>query len=224
MIVKVCGLSDGENIKEVIKAGANWIGMIFWPQSPRFVSMIRSYAGILPDRGSLNAAAQSKDMRRVGVFVDEMAQNIITRVVNYNLDFIQLHGNEGMTLIDNLRNTLVPSIRKELGIIKTISISAPEDFRRCDDYEEGIDYFLFDTKCAEKGGSGRKFEWQWLNEYRGRRPFLISGGIGPDDVEAVKAITHPLCYGVDINSKFETSPGIKDAEAVRQFIQTINNR
>ena len=118
MIVKVCGLSDGENIKEVIKAGANWIGMIFWPQSPRFVSMIRSYAGILPDRGSLNAAAQSKDIRRVGVFVDEMAKNIITRVVNYNHDFIQLHGNEGMTLIDNLRNTLVPSIRKELGIIK----------------------------------------------------------------------------------------------------------
>ncbi|MGM9804440.1 MAG: phosphoribosylanthranilate isomerase [Muribaculaceae bacterium] len=206
MIVKVCGLRDETNIKQVIDAGANWIGMIFWQHSPRYVSTKPSFAGIT----------------RVGVFVDETQQNILAKVADYNLDLIQLHGQEQPSFINNLRNSLVNSLQKNVGIIKAISIGAPNDFKLCKEYDEAVDFFLFDTKCAEKGGSGKKFQWQWINEYNGSKPFLVSGGIGAEDVSALSGINHPLFYGVDINSKFENSPGIKDAEAVRKFIKNIN--
>ena len=116
MIVKVCGMRDGENIRQVAELGVDWIGMIFWDKSPRNVTMIPTYAGIIPDRGSLTTPFPSEskeglEPKYVGVFVDEMPQSIITRVVNYKLDLIQLHGHETPTMIRNLRRTLDPDIR-----------------------------------------------------------------------------------------------------------------
>jgi phosphoribosylanthranilate isomerase len=178
----------------------------------------------------------------VGVFVDEMAQNIITRVVNFQLDLIQLHGHETPTLIRNLRRTLDPAamgdsasaamadgaptihlgaIRPGIKFIKAISVSSADDIALYKQYEDCVDYFLFDTKCQTVGGSGQQFDWSILAAYDGSTPFLLSGGIGPDDAERILAFHHPRCIGIDLNSRFELAPGIKDADALKSFIRKI---
>ena len=218
MIVKVCGMRDGENIREVVALGVDWIGMIFWAKSPRNVTMIPTYAGIIPDRGADIGNFKAK---RVGVFVDEMAQNIITRVVNYKLDFVQLHGHETPTLIRNLRRTLDPDIRPGVKFIKAISVSSRDDIAKYKDYADCVDYFLFDTKCPSVGGSGEQFDWSVLDAYDGDVPFLLSGGIGPDDAGRVRSFHHPKCIGIDLNSRFETEPGVKDISKLKQFLEQL---
>ena len=201
MIVKVCGMREADNIRAVIEAGADWIGLIFWPESKRYVSQIRFRSGFLPDYSSLETPGkagrepivQPKAVKRVGVFVDDMPQTIVTRVVNYKLDVVQLHGDESPVMIDNLRSTLDPDIRKGIKIMKTISIAEASDFAKC----------------------------QLLNAYQYDVPFLLSGGIGPDDCSQIKAVHHPQLLGVDINSRFETEPAVKDAALVRNFIAEL---
>lgn len=214
-------MCDSANIADVVKAGADWIGMIFHPKSPRYVTMIPSFAGIIPDRADTGAQSALGKVKRVGVFVDAMAQDIITRVVNYDLDYIQLHGSETPTLMRNLRATLDPDIHPGIKLIKAISVADESDLRQCEQYEGVADLFLFDTRCPSHGGSGRQFDWSVLQAYRGQTPFLLSGGIGPDDAEAIKSFSHPQMIGIDINSRFETAPAVKDAEKIRTFINEI---
>ena len=235
MFIKVCGMREPENIHAVEQLGVDMIGFIFWPDSPRFVSQIRSRAGIIPDYTSFKeerpggnnqpnpdeATPQAKPAARVGVFVDDMPQNIVTRVFNYRLDYVQLHGSESPVMVDNLRRTLNPDIRPGIQIIKALNISAEEDLEQCKAYEGLVDLFLFDTKCACKGGSGQQFDWSVLSSYDGQTPFLLSGGIGPDDAARIKAFHHPQFAGIDLNSRFETSPGVKDVEALRRFITEL---
>ena len=216
--VKVCGMRDGDNIRQVAELGVDWIGMIFWAKSPRNVTMIPTYAGIIPDRGSDIGNFKAK---RVGVFVDEMAQNIITRVVNYKLDLVQLHGHETPTLIRNLRRTLDPDIRPGVQFIKAISVSGRNDIAAYKDYEDCVDYFLFDTKCPTVGGSGSQFDWSVLEAYDGDVPFLLSGGIGPDDAERVRNFHHPKCIGIDLNSRFEVEPALKDIQKLKSFLEKL---
>ena len=218
MIIKVCGMREGENIRQVAELGVNWIGMIFWDKSPRNVTMIPTYAGIIPDRGSDIGSFKAK---RVGVFVDEMPQNIITRVVNYKLDLVQLHGHETPTLIRNLRRTLDPDIRPGVQFIKAISVESCNDIAAYKDYEDCVDYFLFDTKCPTVGGSGSQFDWSVLEAYDSDVPFLLSGGIGPDDAKRVRNFHHPKCIGIDLNSRFETEPGLKDITKLKQFLEQL---
>jgi len=218
MKIKVCGMRDGENIRRVAALGVDWIGMIFWDKSPRYVTMIPTDAGIIPDRAD---TTPKTDIKRVGVFVDEMPQNIITRAVNFELDLIQLHGHETPTMIRNLRRTLDPDIRPGIQFIKAISVSCRDDIAAYKPYEDCVDYFLFDTKSPTVGGSGAQFDWSVLEAYDGNKPFLLSGGIGPDDAERVKAFHHPQCIGIDLNSRFETAPGVKDVDLLRTFIQHI---
>lgn len=213
-------MRDADNIREVAALGVDWIGMIFWPQSPRYVSMIPTGAGIIPDRATPDLGGSGCGFRRVGVFVDDMAQNIITRAVNYSLDIIQLHGNETPTLIRNLRATLDPDLRPGIKFMKAISVGSPDDVLRYRDYEDCVDYFLFDTRCASVGGSGCSFDWSVLDRYSGSRLFLLSGGIGPGDAERIAEISHPQFMGIDLNSRFETSPGVKDVEALRIFMKS----
>lgn len=236
-IIKVCGMRDGENIRQVAALGVDWIGMIFWKQSPRNVTMIPSGAGIIPDRASEKLAPVAENSydaglsdkptalpKRVGVFVDEMAQNIITRVVQYRLDIVQLHGNESPTLIRNLRATLA-DIRPGLRFIKAISIPdsavAHEAIDSWKLYAGCVDYLLFDTKCKSVGGSGQQFDWSVLDCYDGTIPFLLSGGIGPDDAERVRLFRHPQCIGFDLNSRFETAPAEKDVAALQHFLSQL---
>lgn len=214
-------MRDGENIRQVAELGANYIGMIFWGKSPRNVTMIPTHAGIIPDRANSQLSTFSSQFKRVGVFVDEMPQNIITRVVNYKLDVVQMHGHEQPTVIRNLRATLDPDIRANIQFWKAISISNRSDLDICEDYEDCVDAFVFDTKCACMGGSGQQFDWSVLADYNGEKPFLLSGGIGPDDAERIKAFHHPKCMGIDLNSRFETEPGLKDINKLKAFIQTI---
>lgn len=216
-------MRDGKNIRQVAELGANYIGMIFWGKSPRNVTMIPTHAGIIPDRANSQLSTFSSQFKRVGVFVDEMPQNIITRVVNYKLDVVQMHGHEQPTVIRNLRATLDPDIRANIQFWKAISISNRSDLDICKDYEDCVDAFVFDTKCACMGGSGQQFDWSVLADYDGEKPFLLSGGIGPDDAERIKAFHHPKCMGIDLNSRFETEPGLKDINKLKAFIQTIRS-
>ena len=221
MIVKVCGMTKPANIREVVEAGAQWIGMIFWNKSPRYVPMQGIMAGIVPDKSSL-----AKDVfgsaKRVGVFVDDTPQSIITHAVQFHLDYIQLHGQESATLIRNLKETLLPNLCPGIKFIKTLSIKHSDDLARWEEYRHCADYLLFDTKCSCVGGSGHKFNWQLLEQYHGDIPFLLSGGIGEEDALAISTLHHPMLHGIDLNSRFETAPGIKDAKRIQSFIQTLH--
>lgn len=227
-------MREAQNIRDVAALDIDLMGFIFYPKSPRFVSLISSQAGIIPDYSPerLNRAVNAdgtpgyifpKRIKRVGVFVDEMPQTIITYVYNYSLDYIQLHGKETPTLIDNLRRTLVPDLVPDIKVIKAFGINSADDLQQCEAYEGHADLFLFDTRTPLKGGSGRQFDWSVLEAYHGRTPFLLSGGIGPEDAERVKAFHHPQCVGIDVNSRFETAPAMKDVELLSKFIKQIKD-
>ena len=222
MVIKVCGMRDAQNIREVSQLGVDMIGMIFYPKSPRYVEMQSSHAGIIPDyvKEDINIKS-AKSPARVGVFVDDMVQNIVTRVVNYHLDYVQLHGNEPREMCENLRSTLDPDIRPGIKIIKAISVSDASDIQKYKEYVGAVDLFLFDTKCKTVGGSGQQFDWQVLEQYDGEVPFLLSGGIGPEDASRLHAFHHPKCIGIDLNSHFEIEPGVKDVEKLKGFLNEI---
>ena len=210
-------MRDADNIRDISALGVDMIGLIFYPPSPRYVQQFSSGAGIIPDY----APDMGKTPLRVGVFVDDMPQNIVTRVYNYKLDYIQLHGNEPRETLENLRATIDPDINPNIKIIKAISVSSAEDIKKYKEYVGAADLFLFDTKCKTVGGSGEQFDWQVLQAYDGDVPFLLSGGIGPDDAERIKNFHHPKCIGIDLNSKFEIEPAIKDVEKLKQFLVKV---
>ncbi len=210
-------MRDADNIRDISALGVDMIGLIFYPPSPRYVQRFSSGAGIIPDY----APDMGKTPLRVGVFVDEMPQNIVTRVYNYKLDYIQLHGNEPRETLENLRATIDPDIKPKIKIIKAISVSSAEDIKKYKEYVGAADLFLFDTKCKTVGGSGEQFDWQVLQAYDGDVPFLLSGGIGPDDAERIKNFHHPKCIGIDLNSKFEIEPALKDVEKLKQFLVKV---
>lgn len=210
-------MRDADNIRDISALGVDMIGLIFYPPSPRYVQQFSSGAGIIPDY----APDMGKTPLRVGVFVDDMPQNIVTRVYNYKLDYIQLHGNEPRETLENLRATIDPDIKPKVKIIKAISVSSAEDIKKYKEYVGAADLFLFDTKCKTVGGSGKLFDWQVLQAYDGDVPFLLSGGIGPDDAERIKNFHHPKCIGIDLNSKFEIEPALKDVEKLKQFLVKV---
>lgn len=210
-------MRDADNIRDISALGVDMIGLIFYPPSPRYVQQFSSGAGIIPDY----APDMGKTPLWVGVFVDDMPQNIVTRVYNYKLDYIQLHGNEPRETLENLRATIDPDIKPKIKIIKAISVSSAEDIKKYKEYVGAADLFLFDTKCKTVGGSGEQFDWQVLQAYDGDVPFLLSGGIGPDDAERIKNFHHPKCIGIDLNSKFEIEPALKDVEKLKQFLVKV---
>lgn len=210
-------MRDADNIRDISALGVDMIGLIFYPPSPRYVQQFSSGAGIIPDY----APDMGKTPLRVGVFVDDMPQNIVTRVYNYKLDYIQLHGNEPRETLENLRATIDPDIKPKIKIIKAISVSSAKDIKKYKEYVGAADLFLFDTECKTVGGSGEQFDWQVLQAYDGDVPFLLSGGIGPDDAERIKNFHHPKCIGIDLNSKFEIEPALKDVEKLKQFLVKV---
>lgn len=229
MKIKVCGMRNAGNIAELQKLDIDFMGFIFWPKSPRYVQQIPSRAGLIPDLPSLDgegikkSETHDKRILTVGVFVDDMPQNIVTRVYNYHLDYVQLHGSESAVMIDNLRRTLIPDIAPNIKIIKALSIKDKSDLEKWHKYDGHVDMFLFDTKCKCAGGSGEQFDWSVLEAYDGNIPFLLAGGIGPDDAERIKNFHHPMCLGIDINSRFETEPGMKDIQKLKLFISQLKN-
>ena len=207
MLVKVCGMREPENIEKVAQLGVDMMGFIFYPKSPRFASQ------------SVDRTAADKNVCRVGVFVNESVELISDKIQLFDLNAVQLHGNESRELCELLhkQNCL-------LKVIKAISVSTAGDILKYKEYVGAVDYFLFDTKCKTVGGSGQQFDWQVLENYDGDVPFILSGGIGPEDVERIRNFHHPKCIGIDLNSKFEMEPGLKDVEMLKTFLENIENK
>lgn len=198
-------MRNADNISSVASLGVDIIGLIFYPKSPRYVSDSSS---------PLPAGVYA------GVFVNEEPDVILQHVSSFTLSYVQLHGDESPAYVRQLRSILPSEVR----IIKAITIHDGSDISRCEPYDGLVDMFLFDTQCSGYGGSGEKFDWSILNQYNGSIPFLLSGGIGPEDANAVKAFRRPLCVGVDLNSRFELSPAMKDTQRLKHFIKEIKNK
>ncbi|MBR1521866.1 MAG: phosphoribosylanthranilate isomerase [Bacteroidaceae bacterium] len=206
MIIKVCGMRDPDNIRQVDELGmVDWMGFIFFPRSPRHVSEVPTY---LP-----------KDCKRVGVFVNATTEDIVSRIHTFGFHLVQLHGNETPEYISSLREVIGNDVR----IIKMIQIASQEDLAKTHLYEGQIDYFLFETKCQGYGGSGQQFDWDILHHYTGKTPFLITGGIGAENAAKVKAFHHPQFVGIDLNSRFETAPALKDVTRIKNFVQIVKS-
>ena len=203
MIVKVCGMREAENIRAVEALGVDWMGFIFWEHSSRNVCQRPAY---LPTRA-----------KRVGVFVDAPLNVVCQRVEAFCLDVVQLHGSESPAFLHDLRNALAGAVL----IVKAFSIATRDDLLQMSLYEGLADYFLFDTKAQLVGGNGRKFDWSVLAHYDGSTPFLLSGGIGPDDASRLSAFSHSRLAGIDLNSRFEAAPALKNVELLKQFLYDI---
>ena len=209
-IVKVCGMRDADNIRQVEALGIDWMGFIFWPKSSRYVAEMPSY---LPTK-----------CKRIGVFVDTSIGDVMTIAEQYQLDIIQLHGQESPSYITQLMSHLRSlSTSKDIQLIKALNIATTNDLAATKPYEGIVDYFLFDTKGKMVGGNGEKFDWSVLQHYSGNTPFLLSGGIAPDDAPRVSAFHHERCIGIDLNSKFEISPGLKDVEKLKSFLPPLTS-
>lgn len=203
MIVKVCGMRDADNIREVESLGIDWMGFIFYPPSKRFVG--EHAPSYLPSA-----------CKRVGVFVNAEPGYIRSMVPLFGLDAIQLHGSESPEFCRELASR-EPGIR----LIKAFSLSEPADIGKTAGYEGIVDCFLFDTPTSGFGGSGRTFDWTLLDGYHGHTPFLLSGGLGPESIDELKGFSHPQWIGIDLNSRFETAPALKDTRALRSFLEQV---
>ncbi|MEQ6120583.1 phosphoribosylanthranilate isomerase [Reichenbachiella sp. MALMAid0571] len=204
MKVKVCGLNTQSNIEEVIAAGVDWIGLIFYSKSPRSVG-----------KGDVDAKFVTQlNVMKVGVFVNEEEVEVKNIAEAYQLDLLQLHGDESPEYCESL---------KQAGykIIKAFSVKDTLNEAELKNYEDVVDYFLFDTKGKNYGGNGMKFNWKALEDYKLSKPFLLSGGLTVEDAEDVAGLMMDALWGADLNSGFEIKPGLKDATKVKEFIKTI---
>ena len=203
--VKVCGMRDGENIREVDRLGIDWMGFIFYPKSSRFVDSVPTYLPV--------------SVRRVGVFVNADPEYILDKVKLFSLGAVQLHGHETPEAVLSIKENLPPDTL----VVKALNIGTPEDLAPVAAYEGMVDFFLFDTKASLAGGNGTKFDWNVLSSYNGSTPFFLSGGIGPDDAERVLSFSHPMLRGIDLNSRFEISPGVKDTSLLKRFLDGLRS-
>jgi len=196
-------MTEADNIRAVEALGVDLIGFIFYERSSRRVRAIPSY---LPEKAG-----------RVGVFVDAGRDEILRRHEQFRFDYIQLHGSESPEFCRQLRE------RDGLKVIKAFGI-ADEDVRESvNGYENACDLFLFDTRTSGYGGSGRCFDWKLMDSYEEKTPFLLSGGIGPESLQNLRRFRHPLLAGYDLNSRFETSPGIKDSTMLEAFLNELKS-
>ena len=201
MLIKICGLRD--NFADVVALKPDFAGLIFYPKSPRFVEL--SQDPVLKQKLT--------DVKKVGVFVNAEKDYILGKVSEYNLDLVQLHGNESPELC--------AEIRKSLPVIKAFGISSESDLQSAEKYAQYVDYLLFDTKTKGYGGSGVKFDWQMLQNVNISQKFLLSGGISLDDLEDIKALKINNLVGVDLNSRFEDAPGLKNIEKLKQALNIV---
>lgn len=206
MKLKVCGLSSADSIKEIAALRPDMMGFIFYAPSPRNAcAVLHSTVRSLP-----------ADIERVGVFVDSPVDHVLHVAGRYELDTIQLHGKETPEMCRAIRE-------QGYKVMKAVGVNADIDWDEYRAYDGAVDMFVFDTLTAMHGGSGRKFDWSLLRTYPLSIPFLLGGGVGPDDARAaIEAASQlPLMAGVDINSRFEIKPGQKDTAKVSAFFNQI---
>ncbi|MEX0287578.1 MAG: phosphoribosylanthranilate isomerase [Flavobacteriaceae bacterium] len=220
-----------DNITEVATLKPDFLGFIFWEPSKRYF------------KGSIPPLAVTT--KKVGVFVDAPLEEVVEKVRKYSLQFVQLHGSESPEYCGRLHNALwasdiPPELKYErkrvwadydeldqvARIIKVFSVSNNFDFKQLEPYEPYCDFFMFDTKGELPGGNGYAFDWTLLRNYPSKKPYFLSGGIGPDDInklqDFMKSEASKHCYALDVNSRFEIAPGFKDAEKLREFIDALD--
>jgi phosphoribosylanthranilate isomerase len=203
MMIKVCGMKFPENIQSVAALQPDYLGLIFYAKSPRYAAAL---------------SAQELQMllllpKKVGVFVDEELPKIQGIIQQYQLQAVQLHGNESPEMCAILK--------KQVEVFKAFGVDEAFDFEQIKPYENVVDYFLFDTKTSSHGGSGKTFNWQVLQNYQLKTPFFISGGLSNENLEEVLKLKHPAFVGVDLNSRFETAPGLKNIEKLSEAFGLI---
>ena len=203
--VKVCGLNDPSNVKAVSECGVDFIGFVFYPGSKRYV-------GEYPDKTLFMNLPEG--ILKTGVFVNEESEKVLELAEYAELRVIQLHGNESVIYCKRIKAS-------GLLIIKTFGVGDDFDPRITDRYSEACDFFLFDTKTSHYGGSGNKFSRNRLSNYSYKRPFFLSGGVGPEDSGISAILLDKQFYAVDVNSRFEIRPGIKDPVLIKRFIDEI---
>lgn len=202
--VKVCGMTRQDNCTEVSEAGADILGFIFYKKSLRYIA---------PDSAK-NIFVPSQ-VQKSGVFVHAHIQEVLRIAALLSLDYLQIHGRESAPYCKELKSlTSVPIVK---------AFAANEDLQQyqLDEYEAYCDYFLFDTHTTQYGGSGKQFNWHILDKLEINKPFFLSGGIGLHDAEAIREFTHKNLYCIDVNSQFEQAPGIKKADEIKIFIDTL---
>ena len=215
MKLKVCGMKYVENMLEVAALQPDYLGFIFYEKSKR------NFEGVIPKL--------PKNIKKTGVFVNEHMDIIVSLIEEYQLEAVQLHGDESVEYIMELKSHVVEQRGKEannlLEIIKVFSIDENFNFEILSPFEDVVDYFLFDTKGKERGGNGITFDWKVLEKYPSKKPFFLSGGIGLSEVSAIKEIakTDLPIYALDVNSKFEESAGMKSVKQVKQFKKEFIN-
>lgn len=209
MKIKVCGMKDPENIEKLRELPIDFMGFIFYSRSPRYAMPLNEDA--------VNAIPAN--IGRTGVFVNEIPSRMFSYIETYGLKYVQLHGTEDLHYCSFIKKKY-PDVK----LIKAFQIASTADFQALPEFEKICDYFLFDTKSPSYGGSGEKFDWKILFSYNLNTPFFLSGGISPDDVVNIKRIPHPQLFAIDLNSKFETEPGIKDIEVLSKFITEIKSQ
>ena len=199
--LKICGMKYSENIQEIAALKPDYLGFIFWDKSSRKFELKE-----LPKLDS--------NIKKVGVFVDSSLEEIQNKIKTFQLDAIQLHGKESVDYCANLKN-------EKVEIIKAFSINNDFDFNQLKAYENVVDFFLFDTKGKLPGGNGTTFDWQVLENYNLQKPFFLSGGIGLTEISKTKEFLDSdlskYCYAIDVNSRFETEPGLKNKIDLEKF-------
>lgn len=195
-------MRDAENIHAAERLGIDWMGFICWPRSPRNVEARPAYLPLC---------------KRIGVFVDADLDYIKSQIALLDLQRLQLHGKETPERCKEIKE------QTGLPITKAISVLTCEDILKAEAYEGIADYILFDTKCKCVGGSGEQFDWDILQNYSGKLPFILAGGIGPGDEERVLSFRHPRFAGIDLNSRFELIPAMKDIDKLEKFIKSIRS-
>lgn len=194
-----------ENILEVGALLPDYMGFIFWKKSARY------FDGIIPEL--------PKSIQKVGVFVNATLEEILEKIEKHDLQAVQLHGEESVEFC----KTLKKKIPKEMEVIKVFSILDTFDFQVLKPFESVCDYFLFDTKGKLPGGNGTIFDWKVLEKYPSSKPFFLSGGIGIEEMEAVNEIlkTNLPVYAIDVNSKFEIEPGLKNIKLLKIMVESF---
>jgi phosphoribosylanthranilate isomerase len=208
MKLKVCGMREPDNIRELKQQiNPDWMGLIFYPPSPRFVEI--RYA----------ASLKELDIKKVGVFVDRDWNEIQKTVSAFGLSALQLHGEESADQVERIKERIA------LPIIKAVPVKGNIIWEDLEPYLPSVDYFLFDTFTQAYGGSGKVFNWELLIDYPYDKPFLLSGGLSLEHADLIKSFEKklPQMAGIDINSKFEIAPGLKNIDMIREFKNKIKN-
>lgn len=208
MRLKVCGMTKLEQVRQLDAMGVEFAGFIFYPKSPRYVKKFNLSA--------IDLKREKLKINPVGVFVNEKSEEVLKIVDQYHLHMVQLHGDESPKYCEHISNHITT--------IKAFRIGPEENIEwKIFPYIDVVDMFLFDTVGVNFGGTGQQFDWNLLGNARINKPFFLSGGIGPDDAEAVKtfAAGQKNFFAADVNSKFEVSPGIKDMESVKRFVEQL---